>query len=127
LQADVYFEAAAVVITFIQLGKLLEGKAKSNTSSTIKKLIGLQPKAVVRLSDDNSEQTIQIKEVQVGNKLLVKPGDKIPVNGILVSGRSFVDESMISGEAMPLEKTEGTNALPERLIKKEALFSKRKN
>lgn len=127
MQADVYLEAAAVVITFIQLGKLLEGKAKSNTSSTIKKLIGLQPKAVVRLSDDNSEQTIQIKEVQVGNKLLVKPGDKIPVDGILVSGRSFVDESMISGEAMPLEKTEGTNALPERLIKKEALFSKRKN
>lgn len=111
LQADVYFEAAAVVITFILLGKLLEGKAKSNTSSAIKKLIGLQPKTVVRVSDDNSEQTIQIKDVQVGDKLLVKPGDKIPVDGILVSGRSFVDESMISGEAIPVEKTEGANVL----------------
>ncbi len=111
LQADVYFEAAAVVITFILLGKLLEGKAKSNTSSAIKKLIGLQPKTVVRVSDDNSEQTIQIKDVQVGDKLLVKPGDKIPVDGILVSGRSFVDESMISGEAIPVEKIEGVNVL----------------
>lgn len=104
LDAHVYFEAAAVVITFILLGKMLEEKAKSNTSSAIKKLIGLQPKTVIRINDDDSEQTIQITDVQAGDQLLVKPGDKIPVDGVLVSGNSFVDESMISGEPIALEK-----------------------
>ena len=107
IEPHVYYETAAVVITFILLGKLLEENAKSNTSSAIKKLIGLQPKSVVRISDDGSEQTIRIAEVQVGDKLLVKPGEKIPVDGVLVSGNSFVDESMISGEPIPVEKAAG--------------------
>nr|MDQ6904693.1 copper-translocating P-type ATPase [Bacteroidota bacterium] len=104
LDADVYFEAAAVVITFILLGKMLEEKAKSNTSSAIKKLMGLQPKTVTRINVDDSEQTINISDVNVGDKLLVKPGDKIPVDGMLISGNSFVDESMISGEPVAVAK-----------------------
>ena len=109
LQAHVYFEAAGVIITFILLGKLMEEKAKSNTSSAIKKLIGLQPKTVVRINNDNSEQVIKISEVQVGDKLVVKPGEKIPVDGLVISGNSFVDESMISGEPIPVEKKKDEN------------------
>jgi len=107
LHAHVYFEAAAVIIAFILLGKWLEEKAKSGTSTAIKKLMGLQPKTVVRLSADGTEATIPIEAVQVSNQLLVKPGDKIPVDGAVVSGSSFVDESMISGEPIPVEKREG--------------------
>ena len=104
LEAHVYFEAAAAIISFILLGKLLEEKAKSNTSSAIKKLIGLQPKTVTRINTDGSEQTIPIREVAMGDILLVKPGDKIPVDGEVVDGHSFVDESMITGEPIPEEK-----------------------
>ena len=104
LEAHVYFEAAAVIISFILLGKMMEEKAKSNTSSAIKKLNGLQPKTVVKINKDGSEIVIKIAEVNEGDKLLVKPGDKIPVDGLVISGSSFVDESMISGEPMPLEK-----------------------
>ena len=104
LDAHVYFEAAAVVITFILLGKMMEENVKSNTSSAIKKLIGLEPKTVLKINDDNSESVIEISEVKVDDQLLVKPGDKIPVDGIVVSGNSFVDESMISGEPIPVEK-----------------------
>ena len=82
LDAHVYFEAAAVIISFILLGKMMEEKAKSNTSSAIKKLIGLQPKTVVKINKDGSEIIIKIAEVNVGDQLLVKPGDKIPVDGI---------------------------------------------
>ncbi len=106
LDAHVYFEAAGVIITFILLGKMMEEKAKSNTSSAIKKLIGLQPKTVVKINNDGSEIIIKISEVQVGDHLLIKPGDKIPVDGLVVSGSSFVDESMISGEPVPVEKNQ---------------------
>ncbi len=108
LQAHVYFEAAAAIITFILLGKLLEEKAKSNTSSAIKKLIGLQPKTVVRINPDGSEQEIPIRLVQPGDKLVVKPGDKIPVDGTVAQGHSFVEESTITGEPLPAEKTTGS-------------------
>jgi Cu2+-exporting ATPase len=104
LQAHVYYEAATAIISFILLGKVLEERAKSNTSSAIKKLIGLQPKTVTKINDDGSEQTIPIREVNVGDILLVKPGEKIPVDGIVTSGSSFVDESMITGEPIPEEK-----------------------
>jgi P-type Cu2+ transporter len=104
LEAHVYYEASAAIITFILLGKLLEEKAKSNTSSAIKKLIGLQPKEVTKVLEDGSEIVISIKDVVVGDVLLVKPGDKIPVDGILVSGLSNVDESMISGEPVAVQK-----------------------
>jgi P-type Cu2+ transporter len=104
MHAPVYFEASAVVIAFILLGKVLEEKAKSNTSSAIKKLIGLQPKTVRLIQSDGSETEINISKVRKDDLLLVKPGDKIPVDGEVVSGSSFVDESTITGESLPVEK-----------------------
>lgn len=108
LEAHVYYEAAAVIVALVLLGKLLEGKAKANTSSAIRKLMGLQPKNVVRVSADGVEETIPVKEVQTGDVLVVKPGDKIPVDGTVTKGSSFLDESMITGESIPIEKTPGT-------------------
>jgi P-type Cu2+ transporter len=104
LMPHVYFEAAAVVIAFILLGRLLEVKAKSNTTTAIRKLMGLQPDTVIRLNADYTEQTIPIDQVQIHDVLIVKPGDKIPVDGTIIEGNSFVDESMISGEPVPLIK-----------------------
>ncbi len=104
LHAHVYFEAAAVVIAFILLGKLLEEKAKGNTSSAIKKLMGLQPKTVTMVHEGGQQMEMPIASVKVGDILLVKPGEKIAVDGKLSTGSSFVDESMISGEPMPVEK-----------------------
>jgi len=107
LHPHVYFEAAAVVIAFISLGKLLEEKAKSNTSSAIKKLIGLQPKTVLLIDGTGAAQEISIAQVKVDDTLLVKPGDKIPVDGQVLMGESYVDESMISGEPVPVLKKNG--------------------
>ena len=101
LLAQVYFEAAAVVIAFISLGKLLEERAKSNTSSAIKKLIGLQPKTVLLVDDKGAVHEIPIDQVKVNDMVLVKPGAKIPVDGQVINGESFVDESMITGEPIP--------------------------
>ncbi|PXV69057.1 Cu2+-exporting ATPase [Dysgonomonas alginatilytica] len=104
LHPDVYFEAAAVVIAFVMLGKLLEEKAKGNTSSSIKKLIGLQPKTVVIIGADGNQSEIPIAQVQIGDIVLVKPGEKIAVDGKVIQGTSFVDESMITGEPIASEK-----------------------
>jgi len=107
LHAHVYFEAAAVVIAFISLGKLLEEKAKSNTSSALKKLMGLQPQTVTRVLEDGSLELTPIQAVLAGQLLLVKPGEKIPVDGLVKNGSSYVDESMISGEPVPVLKQAG--------------------
>lgn len=104
LHAHVYFEAAAVVIAFILLGKLLEEQAKGNTSSAIKKLMGLQPKTVTVVHPGGHQMEMTITSVKVGDTLLVKPGEKIAVDGTVTTGSSFVDESMISGEPVPVEK-----------------------
>jgi len=104
LHANVYFEAAAVVIAFISLGKLLEEKAKSNTTSSLKKLIGLQPKTVVLVDAAGAVHEIPIDQVKVNDIVLVKPGAKIPVDGRVINGESFVDESMITGEPIPVIK-----------------------
>lgn len=106
LEAHVYFEAAAVIIAFILIGRLLEEKAKGNTSTALKKLMGLQPKTVV-IVKDNEHIEIPIEEINVGDIVLVKPGEKIAVDGTLISGESFVDESMLSGEPMAIRKSEG--------------------
>jgi P-type Cu2+ transporter len=108
LHAHVYFEAAAVVIAFISLGKMLEEKAKSSTSSAIKKLIGLQPKTVTLVLEDEATKEIPVSQVKPNYILLVKPGEKIPVDGVVTSGQSFVDESMITGEPVPVEKSSGS-------------------
>ncbi len=107
LHAHVYFEAAAVIIAFILLGKLLEEKAKGNTSTAIKKLMGLQPKTVIVILADGTEKQMPIEEVNAGDVILVKPGEKIAVDGMVTSGNSYVDESMLSGEPVPVLKTQG--------------------
>jgi len=111
LQVHVYFEAASVVIAFILLGKLLEEKAKANTSSAIKKLIGLQPNAVNIIHQGGHIMQIPIAQVKVGDLLLVKPGEKIPVDGSIRDGESYIDESMISGEPVPVLKTGGDKVI----------------
>ena len=105
-ESHVYYEAATVIITFISLGKLLEERAKSNTSSAIKKLIGLQPKTV-RIVQGGEEMTIPIEQVGQGQRIVIKPGEKIPVDGSIIAGDSFVDESMITGEPIAVRKTVG--------------------
>ena len=103
LHPHVYYEAASVIIAFISLGKLLEERAKSNTSSAIRKLMGLQPKTV-RVLIDGVEQEIPIASVAQGNIIILRPGEKIPVDGVVISGSSYVDESMITGEPVPVQK-----------------------
>jgi P-type Cu2+ transporter len=102
----VYYEAAAVIVAFISLGKLLEEKAKTSTSSAIKKLMGLQPNTVWVVRDGKEEE-VPIATVQSGNRILVRPGEKVPVDGEVVEGTSFVDEAMISGEPLPVAKNKG--------------------
>jgi Cu2+-exporting ATPase len=106
LHGHVYFEAAAVVVAFILLGKLLEEKAKENTSTAIKKLMGLQPNMASIIDKDGNQIEISIDKVCIGDIVVVKPGEKIAVDGIVLNGNSFVDESMLSGEPAPVLKTE---------------------
>lgn len=104
LHAHVYFEAASVIVAFILLGKLLEERAKGNTSAAIKKLMGLQPKTVTVVMADGMEKQVDIEDVQMDDIVLVKPGEKIAVDGMVTSGSSYVDESMLSGEPVPVLK-----------------------
>jgi len=106
MMPHVYFEAASVIVAFVSLGKLLEERAKSNTSSAIRKLIGLQSKTI-RVIVRGTEQEVDADSVVAGDIIIVRPGEKIPVDGKISSGSSYVDESMISGEPVPVEKTIG--------------------
>jgi Cu2+-exporting ATPase len=106
IHPHVYFEAAALIIAFILLGKLLEERAKSSTSAALKKLMGLQPKTV-RIADGAGEREIPAAQVGVGTVVVVRPGEKIPVDGTVTAGGSYVDESMISGEPVPVAKGPG--------------------
>lgn len=108
LEAHVYFEASAVIIVFIMLGKWLEERAKAGTSSAIRKLMGLQPQMVTRVNSDGTREEIGIHLVEADNMLQVKPGGRIPVDGQVTDGSSHVDESTITGESMPASKTEGS-------------------
>jgi P-type Cu+ transporter len=100
----VYFEAAGVIVTLILLGQVIELKARSRTSDAIKELLGLQPTNARLVDKDGIEKDINLSEVKVGNLLRVRPGEKVPVDGVVVEGHSTIDESMISGEPMPVEK-----------------------
>ncbi len=108
LHAHPYFEAAGLIIVFILIGKLMEERAKGNTSEAIKKLIGLKPNNVLVVKDGNQVE-IKIEDVQIGDLIIAKPGDKIAVDGIIVSGESFIDESSLTGEPIPVEKGIDTN------------------
>jgi len=103
LEAHLYYEAAVVIISFVSIGKLLEERANSQTSSALKKLMGLQAKQVTVIRN-GEEELLDIKELNIGDLILVKPGEKIPVDGLVKAGSSYVDESMISGEPLPLLK-----------------------
>lgn len=107
----VYFEAAAVIVALILLGQVLELRARNQTGTAIKKLLGLSAKTAHRLTDDGREEEVELSEVNVGDILKVRPGEKIPVDGVVLSGRSSVDESMISGEPIPVEKQEGAKVV----------------
>lgn len=108
IHPHVYFEAASVIISFILLGRLLEEKAKGNTSEAIKKLMGLQPATVTILTPEGQLKEIPVEQVQQGQRLVVKPGSRIAVDGTVYEGCSYVDESMLTGEPLPAEKTPGT-------------------
>jgi len=107
----VYFEAAAVIVTLILLGQVLELKARSQTGEAIKKLLGLAPKTAKKINNDGSEKDIPLENVKLEDKLRVRPGEKIPVDGLVFEGRSTVDESMITGEPIPVEKQAGDNVV----------------
>lgn len=106
IEPHVYFESASVIITFILLGKWLEERAKGKTSSSIRKLMGLQP-STVTVVENLIYREVGIAELQIGQHVLVKPGGKVPVDGTVIQGTSYVDESTITGEPMPIEKTSG--------------------
>src|SRR6266571_460145 len=106
-QVGVYFEAAAAITTLVLLGQVLELRARSRTGAAIRALLGLAPKTARLVGEDGSERDVPLERVKPGDRLRVRPGEKIPVDGIVLEGRSSVDESMITGEAMPVEKQSG--------------------
>lgn len=110
LEPHVYYEASAVIIAFVLTGKLMEERAKGNTSTAIRKLMGMQPK-IARVLRNGVEEEILIEQLQVGDLVVVRPGEQIPVDGQLSEGDSYVDESMISGEPVPVEKKKGDKVL----------------
>ncbi|KAF0110759.1 MAG: Cu2+-exporting ATPase [Chloroflexi bacterium] len=110
IRGHVYFETAAVIITLIKLGKFLEARAKGKTSEAIKKLMGLRAKTA-RVIRNSIEMDIPVDDVLIGDLVLVRPGEKIPVDGVVVDGHSSVDESMLTGESMPVEKTAGSQVI----------------
>jgi len=107
----VYFEAAAVIVSLTLLGQLLELKARSSTSAALKALLRLAPKTARRLGEDGSEEDIPLAHVHIGDRLRVRPGEKVPVDGEVLEGRSSVDESMLTGEPIPVEKTQGDRVI----------------
>ena len=107
----VYFEAAGVIVTLILLGQVLELRARSQTSTAIKKLLGLAAKTARRIREDGTEEDIPLDAVHIGDRLRVRPGEKVPVDGVVLEGRSSIDESMISGEPIPVEKNEGDRVI----------------
>ena len=103
----VYFEAAAAITTLVLLGQVLELRARSQTGAAIRALLGLAPKTARVVGKDGSESDLPLEQVKVGDRLRVRPGEKVPVDGVVLEGTSSVDESMISGEPIPVEKKTG--------------------
>jgi len=110
-QLGLYFEAAAVITVLVLLGQVLELKARSQTSGAIKALLGLAPKTARRISANGKEEDVDLQQIQVGDSLRVRPGEKIPTDGVLAEGSSSVDESMVSGEPIPVEKTKNAKLI----------------
>jgi Cu+-exporting ATPase len=106
-----YFEAAAVIVTLVLLGQVLELQARSRTGAAIRALLGLAPKTARRIGADGREADVPLDHVHVGDRLRVRPGEKVPVDGIVVEGRSAVDESLVTGESIPVEKETGARVV----------------
>src|SRR3954463_8022362 len=107
----VYFEAASVITILVLLGQVLELRARECTSGAIRALLDLAPKTARRIRADGSEEEVQLDIVQVGDRLRVRPGEKVPIDGEVIEGRSAVDESMVTGESMPVTKAPGAKAI----------------
>src|SRR6185369_1422629 len=107
----VYFEAASVIVSLTLLGQVLELRARSQTSAAIRSLLGLQAKTARRILTDGTEEDIPLTDVHIGDALRVRPGEKVPVDGVVTEGRSSVDESMLTGEPIPVEKTSGAHVI----------------
>jgi len=103
----VYFEAAAVIVTLVLVGQVLELRARTRTGAALRALLGLAPRTARRIASDGSESDVPLEEVAVGDRLRVRPGEKVPVDGVVIDGKSAIDESMISGEPIPVRKTSG--------------------
>lgn len=110
-EVGLYFEAASVIVTLVLLGQVLELKARGQTSAAIKALLGLAPKTARRINADGSEVDVPLEDIHVGDQLRVRPGEKIPVDSVVVSGQSSVDESMVTGESIPVEKAAGAKVI----------------
>ena len=110
-RVGVYFEAASVIVSLTLLGQMLELRARSRTSAAIRALLGLQPKTARRINADGSEADIPLTDVHIGDTLRVRPGEKVPVDGVVIEGRSSVDESMLTGEPIPIEKDAGARVI----------------
>jgi len=106
-EVAVYFEAAGVIVTLILLGQVLELRARSQTGAAIKKLLGMAPKSARRIRDDDAEEDVPLEEVRVGDRLRVRPGERVPVDGVVLEGTSSIDESMVTGEPIPVQKQPG--------------------
>src|SRR5690625_4008966 len=125
-EAELYFEAAAVIITLIVLGKLFEVRAKGKTSQAIQKLLDLQAKTA-RVVRDGVEQEIPIEEVIVGDTIIVRPGEKVPVEGEIIEGQSAVDESMLTGESIQIDKVPGDIVIGATINKNGSIQLKARN
>jgi len=110
-EVAIYFEAAAVIVTLVLLGQVMELRARNRTGAAIRALLGLAPKTARRLNADGPETDVPLEQVQVGDRLRVRPGEKVPVDGVVVEGESAVDESMISGEPIPVAKQKGDRVI----------------
>ena len=110
-QVGTYFEAAAVIVILVLLGQVLELRARSQTGAAIRALLGLAPKTARRIGPERNEEDTPLEHVHVGDRLRVRPGEKVPVDGIVVEGRSAVDESLVRGEPIPVEKEPGSRVV----------------
>ena len=110
-EVAVYFEPAAVIVVLVLLGQVLELRARSRTSAAIRNLLGLVPPTARRIEEDGTERDVPLEHVHVGNRLRVRPGERVPVDGVVVEGATAVDESMVTGESIPVEKAPGANAI----------------
>jgi Cu+-exporting ATPase len=110
-EVAVYFEAAGVIVTLILLGQVLELRARGQTGAAIRELLGLAPKTARRIREDGSDEDVPLEAVQAGDRLRVRPGEKVPVDGVVLEGASSIDESMVTGESIPVEKHEGDHVI----------------